>query len=174
MKNIFYLYRDKNKRMTKYSDKIREIKEIGSNAYFLSLKTLEYSCDIYLEHSNYLKKGDSFSIYLMKQNLHRIIENRKTLYGLKKRLIFYRSDVDNVIQNEAIEQLSLVNTAIDSCWESIKGVEETFGEEFKEENIIPLFRKVDNASSPSNGGNKSIALIIYIILLTIGAFLFFF
>ena len=158
--------------MTKYSDKIREIKKIGSNAYNLSLKTLEYSCDIYLEHSNYLKKGDSFSIYLMKQNLHRIIENRETLYGLKKRLIFYRSDVDNVIQNEAIEQLSLVNTAIDSCWESIKGVEETFGEEFKEEKIIPLFRQVEKKSS-SKDKNKSIAIIIYIILLTIGAFIFF-
>lgn len=158
--------------MTKYSDKIREIKEIGSNAYNLSLKTLEYRCDIYIEHSNYLRKKDSFSIYLMKQNLHRIIENRETLYGLKKRLIFYRSDVDNVIQNEAIEQLSLVNTAIDSCWESIKGVEDTFGEEFKEEKIIPLFRQVEKKSS-SKAKNKSIAIIIYIILLTIGAFIFF-
>ncbi len=159
--------------MTKYSDKIREIKKIGSNAYNLSLKTLEYRCDIYIEHSNYLRKKDSFSIYLMKQNLHRIIENRETLYGLKKRLIFYRSDVDNVIQNEAIEQLSLVNTAIDSCWESIKGVEETFGEEFKEEKIIPLFRQVEKKSS-SKDKNKSIAIIIYIILLTIGVFLLFF
>lgn len=159
--------------MTKYSDKIREIKEIGSNAYNLSLKTLEYRCDIYIEHSNYLRKKDSFSIYLMKQNLHRIIENRETLYGLKKRLIFYRSDVDNVIQNEAIEQLSLVNTAIDSCWESIKGVEETFGEEFKEEKIIPLFRQVEKKSS-SKDKNKSIAIIIYIILLIIGVFLLFF
>ena len=158
--------------MTKYSDKIREIKKIGSNAYNLSLKTLEYRCDIYIEHSNYLRKNDSFSIYLMKQNLHRIIENRETLYGLKKRLIFYRSDVDNVIQNEAIEQLSLVNTAIDSCWESIKGVEETFGEEFKEEKIIPLFRQVEKKSS-SKDKNKSIVIIIYIILLTIGAFIFF-
>lgn len=158
--------------MTKYSEKIREIKEIGSNAYNLSLKTLEYSCDIYLEHSNYLKKGDSFSIYLMKQNLHRIIENRETLYGLKKRLISYRNDIDNAIQNEAIEQLSLVNTAIDSCWESIKGVKETFGEEFKEEKIIPLFRQVEKKSS-SKDKNKSIALIIYIILLIIGAFIFF-
>ena len=159
--------------MTKYSDKIREIKEIGSNAYYLSLKTLEYSCDIYLEHSNYLRRKESFSIYLMKQNLHRIIENRKTLYELKKRLIFYRSDVDNVIQNEAIEQLSLVNTAIDSCWESIKGVEETFGEEFKEEKIIHLFRQVEKKSS-SKDKYKSIALIIYIILLIIGVFLLFF
>ena len=159
--------------MVKYSDKIREIKEIGSNAYNLSLKTIEYSCDIYLKHSNYLKKGDSFSIYLMKQNLHRIIENRETLYVLKERLISYRNDVDNAIQNEAIEQLSLVNTAIDSCWESIKGVEETFGEEFKEEKIIPLFRQVEKKSS-SKDKNKSIALIIYIIFLIIGAFLLFF
>ncbi|MBP3353196.1 MAG: hypothetical protein IJ341_04030 [Bacteroidales bacterium] len=159
--------------MVKYSDKIREIKEIGSNAYNLSLKTLEYSCDIYLEHSNYLKKGDSFSIYLMKQNLHRIIENRETLYGLKKRLISYRNDIDNAIQNEAIKQLSLVNTAIDSCRESIRGVEDTFGEEFKEENITPLFRQVENKSF-SKDKNKSLALIIYIILLIIGAFLLFF
>lgn len=158
--------------MTKYSDKIREIKKIGSNAYNLSLKTLEYRCDIYREHSNYLRKNDSFSIYLMKQNLHRIIENRETLYGLKKRLISYRNDIDNVIQNEAIEQLSLVNTAIDSCWESIKGVEETFGEDFKEEKIIPLFCQVEKKSS-SKDKNKSIAIIIYIILLTIGAFIFF-
>ena len=159
--------------MVKYSDKIREIKEIGSNAYNLSLKTLEYSCDIYLEHSNYLKKGDSFSIYLMKQNLHRIIEYRETLYGLKKRLISYRNDIDNAIQNEAIKQLSLVNTAIDSCRESIRGVEDTFGEEFKEENITPLFRQVENKSF-SKDKNKSLALIIYIILLIIGAFLLFF
>ena len=156
------------------SDKVGKIKEIGSYAYNLSLQTLEYSCDIYIEHSNYLNKKDDFSIFLMKQNLHRIIENRTTLYGLKKQLISYRDDKDSFIHNEAIEQLNLVNTAITTCWESIKRVEETFGEEFKEENIIPLFRKVDNASSPSNGGNKSIALIIYIILLTIGAFLFFF
>ena len=159
--------------MVKYSDKIREIKEIGSNAYNLSLKTLEYSCDIYLEHSNYLKKGDSFSIYLMKQNLHRIIENRETLYGLKKRLISYRNDIDNAIQNEAIKQLSLVNTAIDSCRESIRGGEDTFGEEFKEEHITPLFRQVENKSF-SKDKNKSLALIIYIILLIIGAFLLFF
>ena len=106
--------------------------------------------------------------------MHRIIENRTTLYGLKKQLISYRDDKDSFIHNEAIEQLNLVNTAITTCWESIKRVEETFGEEFKEENIIPLFRKVDKTSSPSKGRNKSIALIIYIILLTIGAFLFFF
>lgn len=159
--------------MTKYSEKIREIKEIGSNAYNLSLKTLEYRCDIYLEHSNYLKKGDSFSIYLMKQNLHRIIENRETLYGLKKRLISYRNDIDNAIQNEVIKQLSLVNTAIDSCWESIRGAEDTFGEEFKEENIAPLFRQVENKSF-SKDKNKSFALIIYIILLIIGVFLLLF
>lgn len=160
--------------MAKSSDKIREIKEIGSYAYNLSLKSLEYRTSIYLEHSNYLNKKDDFYIYLMKQNLHRIIENRTTLYGLKKQLISYRYDEDNAIQNEAIEQLNLVNTAIDSCWESIKSVEETFGKEFKEENITPLFRQVGNNSSFSKDKNKSIALIVYIIILSIGALLFFF
>ena len=76
----------------------------------------------------------------MKQNLHRIIENRTTLYGLKKQLISYRDDKDSFIHNEAIEQLNLVNTAITTCWESIKRVEETFGEEFKEENMILMHK----------------------------------
>lgn len=159
--------------MVKYHDKIKEIKEIGLNAYNLSLKTLEYSCDIYLEHSNYLRKKDPFHVFLMKQNLHWIIEHRNNLYILKKRLLPYTNDVDSAVQKEAIEHLNLVNTCIDTCWDSILRVKNTFGEEFKEENITPLFRQVENKSFFKDK-IKSIALIVFIIFMIIGFFCFFF
>lgn len=49
--------------MTKYSDKIREIKKIGSNAYNLSLKTLEYRCDIYRALELFEKKRLLFYLF---------------------------------------------------------------------------------------------------------------
>ena len=114
----------------------------------------------------------------IKQILRFIIELRDEIYKLKNELISYRNNIEYSFLSKGIDTYILLSDdGLEIANKSLKRAKEDFGSDYEEDLIKYSYKTrrelVKSLNSNKKEISKSIAIIIYIILLTIGAFIFF-
>ncbi|MBQ3556169.1 MAG: hypothetical protein IJA09_08160 [Bacteroidales bacterium] len=157
---------------------IEKVQEIGNEIEYLTLRILEYDLSIMEKWIDYtegnLSKGNE-----IKQILRFIIELRDEIYKLKNELISYRNNIDYSFLSKGIDTYILLSDdGLEIANKSLKRAKEDFGPDYEEDLIKYSYKTrrelVKSLNSNKKEISKSIAIIIYIILLTIGVFLLFF